>query len=271
MDNKFIYKNLALNYTKQGDGICILLVHGFGEDGSIFKHQVAVLEQNFTVIVPDLFGVGLSNSLPENITKNEAENLSSLEFYADALYALLLLLSIKRIIILGHSMGGYITMAFVEKYPNLVQKMGLIHSSAFADNDEKKLARQKGIQLMETYGGYAFLKNVIPTLFSEQYKKNNAELLESLIDRSKTYSTKALQFFYTAMINRKDTTAVLANTTIPVLFIIGKEDKAVLLTDIIKQVHLPKNAYIHILDNVAHMGMIEATEKVNTHILEFVN
>jgi pimeloyl-ACP methyl ester carboxylesterase len=167
-------------------------------------------------------------------------------------------------------MGGYITLAFAEKYPQLLKGFGLVHSTAFADTEEKKHNRQRGIDIMDQYGSYSFLKNTIPNLFSSNFKKEHPEKINSLIEDGNKFSKEALQDYYRAMINRPDRTPILKNSKVPVLFTIGTEDVAAPLQEVLKQVHLPEIAYIHIFENTGHMGMWEETEKMNTAILEFI-
>ena len=73
---------------------------------------------------------------------------------------------------LGHSMGGYITLAYVEKYSEKLKAFGFVHSTAFADSEEKKQNRKRGIEMMGEYGSYAFIKNTTPNLFTPAFKKN---------------------------------------------------------------------------------------------------
>jgi pimeloyl-ACP methyl ester carboxylesterase len=172
---------------------------------------------------------------------------------------------------IGHSMGGYITLTFAELYPEMLNGFGFIHSTAFADSEEKKQNRLRGIQLIAEYGGYSFLKNTIPNLFGAAFKEQFPEKVEALIEAGKQFSNEALQQYYFAMMNRTDTTAVIKGSKVPVLFILGTEDVAAPLNDVLQQAHLANCSYIHILNNVGHMGMWEATDKVNNHFFNFIN
>jgi pimeloyl-ACP methyl ester carboxylesterase len=263
MQKNFYHNNANIFYRIEGEGIPVVLLHGFGEDSNVWNEQL-VLKDNCRLLIPDLPGSGRST-----FTKHEPL-ASTIEFYADCIYALLKNENIDSGIMLGHSMGGYITLAFAEKYSELLKGFGLIHSTAFADSEEKKQNRQRGIEIMDQYGSYSFLKNTVPNLFSSKFKKEHPERVNSLIEDGNKFSKEALQDYYRAMMNRPDRTEVLKNTRTPVLFVIGTEDVAAPMQDVLKQVHLPEIAYIHILENTGHMGMWEASEKLNTAILEFV-
>ncbi len=270
MLKKFI-KNDAITivYKVEGEGLPMILIHGFGEDHNIWSKQINFLKNYYKLIVPDLPGSGKSSFIDKS-TDSENPQLSSLEFYVECVYTLLRHENISRCIMLGHSMGGYITLAFAEYYPHLLEGFGLIHSTAFADSEEKKQNRKRGITMIEEYGSYAFLKNTIPNLFGEKFKSEHPEKIESLLHSGNKFSKQALKQYSEAMINRKDRTFVLQQSKVPVLFITGEEDVAAPLKDVLQQVHLPKIAYIHILEKSRHMGMWEATKKMNHAILQFL-
>lgn len=240
----------------------ILLVHGFGEDGSIWKHQVHYLKNDFQVIVPHLRGSG---------TTVLGSNPLSVEAMADDLKEMLDKENITKCIMLGHSMGGYVTLAFAEKYPETLEAFGLIHSSAYADSEEKKEARNKSIEIIKQKGPFELMKTVVPNLFSENFKETNKDVVEKLVEENKQFSAEAIIGYTLAMINRPDRTEVLKNAIVPVLFFIGEEDKAVNPKDAIKQSSLPAVCSVKIVPHIAHMGMLEATEILNESISEFVS
>lgn len=260
MQEIFEFGGSTIHYLDTGKGNTIVLLHGFGEDSQIWNRQIALLSQNYRLIVPDLPGSGNSSMLSTPDT---------IEAYATAIEALLNHLSVNKCIILGHSMGGYITLAFAEAFPERLLGWGLIHSTAFADSEEKNMNRQRGIELMQQYGAYAFLRNTIPNLFADSYKKQEPKVLDELIESAKAFTTEACCAYYKAMQLRPDRTQVLSGSKTPVLFVLGTEDVAAPLNDLLQQVHLPPTAYIHILENVGHMGMLEATDEVNMRIAAF--
>lgn len=261
----FQYFSTNISYRIEGEGAPVLLIHGFGEDSTIWNNQVEYLKQKYLVIVPDLPGSGKSSML---------EGLSqavTLGDYAVCLQHMLLHEKITECFVFGHSMGGYIALAFVELYPNLVKGFGLIHSTAYADSEEKKQQRQKGIEMMEEYGAGAFLKTTTPNLFGAAFKQQHPEKVQELVDAGQHFSTKACQQYYTAMMNRPDRHLVLKNSKVPVLLVAGTEDVAAPLNDVLEQGKLPPVSYIHVLDGVGHMGMIEAPQKINQYIDSFVS
>lgn len=262
MEKKFQYENTEIYYKVMGEGQPVVLLHGFAEDSNIWNEQVSFLQQQCQLIIPDLPGSGKSGML-------QKDN-AIIDDFAASVNALLATQNIERCILVGHSMGGYITLAFAERYAEKLQAFGLVHSTAFADNDEKKASREKGIQMMEEYGVFPFLKNTTPNLFSGSYKKQYPERVTQLIEQGKNFSKESLIQYYTAMMNRPDRTEVLVKSNVPVLFIIGSEDKAAPLNDLMQQVHLPKISHVHIIEGVGHMSMWEEAEKLNNYLLDFI-
>jgi pimeloyl-ACP methyl ester carboxylesterase len=259
------YKNSLLVYHVYGSGIPVVLLHGFGETNSVWENQTAYLNSDCRLIIPDLPGSGESE-LPGLAGKN-----LEIGMLAEGVFSILNNENINQCIVLGHSMGGYVTLAFAEKYPEKLKAFGLVHSTAFADSDAKKQDRAKGVEAIGLNGSHAFLKNMLPALFADQFKKRNPAVIDQLIEEGRYFRKTSLQQYYYAMMERPDTTGVLKNNKLPVLFVIGMEDHAAPLNDLLKQVRLPEIAYIHIIPGVAHMSMLEAPEKLNGILKSFIN
>lgn len=262
MEKKFTYDASEIFYKETGAGQPVVLLHGFAEENTIWQEQIDFLQEHCRVIVPDLPGSGKSALLQ----KSDA----GIDDYAACINALLTNADIDKCILLGHSMGGYIAVAFAEKFAARLQAFGFVNSSAFADSEEKKSTRKKGIETMEKHGGYSFLKSTTPHSFSEEYKNKHPEKIEALIENEKNFSVEALVQYYTAMMNRPYRTEILEKSQVPVLFIIGSEDVAAPMDDLLKQVYLPKISHIHIIEGMGHMSMMEKPDQLNNYLLEFI-
>jgi pimeloyl-ACP methyl ester carboxylesterase len=168
-------------------------------------------------------------------------------------------------------MGGYISLAFAEQFGQLLKGFGLFHSTAYPDTEEKKQTRKKSIAFIQEHGSAEFIASTTPNLFSEWTKKNNPELVKAIIEQYANFDPAALITYTEAMIRRPDRIAVLEKLSVPVLFIIGEEDKAVPMGDMLKQSHIPSIALIHILKDTAHMGMLEQTAISNEALRNFLD
>jgi len=263
-----LFQNKKIFYREEGEGPPVMLLHGFGEDGNLWNHQIKSLSKNYYLIIPDLPGSGQSEML---------EGKCTIEDYAEVVKAIAdkaIFQNKKKnnlqFTLIGHSMGGYITLAFAQKYPELLNAFGLFHSSAFADDEAKIATRRKGIQFIKKNGSEAFLKTSASNLFSENTKEKKPQLITKLLNIGKEISPQALIQYYEAMILRPDRTSVLESFSKPVLFMIGKYDNAVPLNASLQQCHLPAISTIHILQNSGHMGMWEEEKLSSTYLKVFL-
>ncbi len=243
----------------------IVFLHGFGEDKTIFDTILPGLEEKYRVMVPDLPGSGgLAKHpwLPEEQT---------MEWLADWVAGYLQENKAGKVILLGHSMGGYITLAFAEKYPERLLGFGLLQSTAFADGDTKKETRLKAMDFMKRKGGFAFLKTAIPGLFAPGFAAKSPQVVDELIQKAKSFETESLIAYYEAMRHRPDRTAVLKNVQVPVLLIAGEEDLAVPLKDLLQQASLPSVCHFFILKQVGHMGMLEDPSSFRHVLVSFIH
>lgn len=257
------FQNKEIHYSVAGDGPAVMLVHGFGENGDVFNRQVEFLKDDFKVIVPDLPGSGKSERL---------EGTPLLDDFADILKQIGDIESgSEQFHLFGHSMGGYTTMAFVANYESRLKSFGLIHSSAFADTDEKKESRRKAIDFIRDRGGQTFLKTIVPDLFSEETRERNPSYIDDLRSLAANISDEALVQYYNAMISRPNRSELLKTTHLPVLFLIGEFDKTVPAELSLKQSHLPKISSVNILKHSGHMGMWEETDATNQALKRFLD
>lgn len=248
-------------YTRSGQGSnAVVLIHGFGEDSSIWNSLRSLLEPHYTLVIPDLPGTG--NSEP-------AEQLS-IEQMAVAIASVLEKEKLSKATILGHSMGGYIALAFAELFADKLSALGLIHSTAFADTETKLEARRKSIKFIEKHGAKAFLDSSTPNLFAEANRESMAHTITQQAASAHYISNEALIAFTKAMMARPDRTDILKTAEFPVLFILGREDQAVPFNDTMQQVYLPELSYIYILDKSGHMGMLEEPSLFQKAVQEFL-
>ncbi len=259
------YQSSIIFYRIVGKGKPVLLIHGFGEDGDIWKNQIDFLQQHCLLLIPDLPGSG----------KSELINDMSIEGMAESIKALIdfeLKFPLQGaegigVCLIGHSMGGYISLALAEKYPQSFSSLALTHSSAFEDSEEKKLSRLKTIGFIKKHGAAEYLKAAIPTLFKES---TPPDLYKELVEKGNRFTTESLVHYYQAMINRPDRTNILKTFNKPIYFIIGEHDIAIPFEQSLQQCYLPSISHIHILRNSGHMGMLEEAEKVNHILLQMV-
>jgi pimeloyl-ACP methyl ester carboxylesterase len=262
MLKKILFRGEELVYEIRGNGTVVMLLHGFTEDRRIWDPLLTGMENKFQWILPDLPGSGGS-------AFNGA--LNSLKDFSEIISSILENEKIQEFVLIGHSMGGYISLAFTEKYPEKIRALGLFHSSSYPDSEEKKESRDKNIRFIQNHDPSLFVEQSIPGLFSDSFKVEHPEEIHKLVDRYANFRGESLVQYLDAMKSRPATTSVLMSITKPVLFIMGEEDKAVSIKDSLEQCHLPRIAYIHILTCTAHMGMIENTSLCNSFVDRFLS
>lgn len=245
-----IKKNL-LHHSISGKGPAIVLLHGFLESVDIWKSFARRLNNSFRVICIDLPGHGLSDN---------PGPVSSMDDMAEAVHIVLKSLNIKTCVMVGHSMGGYVTLAYAEKYPRTIRGFVLFHSQAAADNAEARTNRERTIKLVDK-DHHGFIKNFIPDLFDHSNVKKCSKEIENLKTLADKTPKEGIIAALEGMKIRPDRQHVLMNSKVPVLFIIGKNDRRIPAEIVIPQILLPMHSEMLLLDHVGHMGFIEAPGK----------
>ena len=257
-----LYQGVQLHYRKIGVGAATLLIHGFGEDGNVFNQGIKHLPEQGMLLIPDLPGSGESEIWPA------AE--PSLNDFALAMNAILEKEGIEKCRIMGHSMGGYIALAFAEQFPVKMIALALLHSTAYADSEERIQKRRQAIEFIDREGAAAFLHISLPGLFAPAFREQRKEVIDSLFTSMKKVSGSTLIQYYRAMIQRPDRSKLLEIAPYPVMFIIGQEDEIIKASDTHQLADITANAYIHVLNNVGHMSMLEAPESFANLLLYFM-
>ncbi|GHA69104.1 alpha/beta fold hydrolase [Pontibacter akesuensis] len=251
---------MANTHTDAGSGDVLVFLHGFCESKQVWAEFVQPLQQQFRIITLDLPGFG------ENI-----ENISSynMESMADYVKQQLEALNVRRFLLVGHSMGGYVSMAFAEKYGHLLKGLCLFQSSALPDTDEKKEQRSKSIDYVERHGVANFINPFVEPLFYRENRERLAPKIEMMKEIGRATPKESVTGAMAAMRDRADRTEVLQQLKCPVLFVFGKEDGAVPLDKALEQCHLPGNSMVNFLEKTGHMAMFERTHETRLALQKF--
>jgi len=251
MEDYFLFCSKKIRFRSEGKGNVIVLLHGFTESLEIWNEFAVSLCKSFRVICIDLPGHGKSECLGYS---------HSMEELAECMHALLESLNIEKPIVIGHSMGGYVALAFARKYSKNVKGLGLFHSSAYPDTIEGKANRSKVIEFISKNHS-EFIMNFIPDLFTPKNREKFQNEISILVDSAKKMTKEGIIASQIGMRDRVDSSDVLKNVDFPVLFIAGKKDTRIPFDKVMEQVAMPKDTIALLLDEVAHMGYIEAKEK----------
>lgn len=247
-----------ISFQQRGAGRPVILLHGFPMDQSVWDGFAETLSNQYTkIFTPDLPGFGKSELLSPGF---------SIADVADRLFDWINEQGLSNSVVIGHSLGGYVALALVEKNPQAFAGLGLFHSTAYADNAEKKQSRTKALEFIDKNGVLAFTSNFIQPLFA-----NPAHPAIQTVKRiTARASTESVTGYTLAMRDRPDRTHVLSDFKKPVLFIGGEKDGGIPAESIRTQSALCSDAYVHILDDVAHMGMFEKQREAEAIIRAFL-
>ena len=248
---EFIIRGRRIAFTDTGKGLPVVLLHGFTESLDIWEDYSRELSPSYRVICIDLPGHGYSECVDE---------VHSMDLMAEVVIEVLQHLHVSEFAILGHSMGGYVSLAVAEKQPERIRGLCMFHSTAAADNEEVRENRSRTIEFVRNHR-ISFLSSFIPNLFAEASRSKYPAQIAELVKRSKQMSAESIIAAQTGMRDRPDRTAVLKEAAYPVLFMLGKEDSRIPYESALPQLALPQDAILLSMGGVGHMGYIEARDK----------
>lgn len=237
------------------DPFTIVLIHGHGVDASIWDSVYAGLVSDGTVLRPDF---------------SRVTNLSTIEEYTEILYDQLQADGVQKVALVGHSMGGYIALAFAERHPEMLHGLCLFHSTAYADDEKKKVQRQQVINALSLDGSRSFLETAISNMFAPDNRDRMTTIREELIDRFSALPADALQSGVRAIMSRPDRTHVLQTASFPVLILAGRHDQLVTMEKSRQLADLLPEAQLAVLETSGHLGMIEQPDEALTVLNSFV-
>jgi pimeloyl-ACP methyl ester carboxylesterase len=163
-------------------------------------------------------------------------------------------MEINRPVLIGHSLGGYVTLAVANRIEKLPAGIGLFHSTALPDTEEKKANRNKVIEFVTRNGVKPYIDTFVPGLF---YDKNSSSI--PLVNRILSEArAEALTAYLAAMRDRPDSTGVIAKFTKPLLFLCGAKDELIPVETNEKQAKNAQKGTLTVLPGTGHMGMFEA-------------
>ncbi|MCG2610226.1 alpha/beta hydrolase [Flavobacterium sp. SM15] len=252
-----LYKNTKIAYAETGKGTTVVLLHGFLENSTMWNFYIEELSKKYRVVTIDQLGHGQTECMGY---------LHTMEDMADTVHAVLNELRIRKAIFVGHSMGGYVALAFAELYPDNVKGIVLLNSTSRADSEERKLNRDRAIKAVkQSYT--TFISMSIANLFSEE----NREVLTEEIEQVKLEALKTpLQGIVAALEGmkiRKDREVLLHFAPYPVLLILGKKDPVLNYQDNLEQIEGTATKLVTFPDG--HMSHIENKDQLGKVLLDF--
>ncbi|MBL4746328.1 MAG: alpha/beta hydrolase [Flavobacteriaceae bacterium] len=246
MQEQITYRNAPLSFNQQGKGTAVILLHGFLENKSMWENTVTVLEKRNRVICIDLLGHGASEN---------TGYIHSMDEMAMAVKAVLNHLKIRKVMFIGHSMGGYVALAFAALFPENTKGVCLLNSSTMNDSPEKVIHRNRAVIALKNHLD-TFIKIAIPNLFAQHSKTSFLQEIDAVTLEALTTSKQGAIAATEGMKIRKNYTEFFGNSSFKKLVILGKEDP---ILDLKTQLELYKNSTISIaVLERGHMSHIES-------------
>jgi len=255
----------VIAYYEQGekrerDEPIMLLLHGYCGSSSYWKEVLPHLPASGRIIVPDLRGHGASTAPKQDVY--------DMNDYADDVAMLIDALGESQAILIGHSLGGYVTLAVAERHPGKLRAFGLVHSTALPDGEEAKANRDKAASAIRDQGIDSFVDGLVPKLFAPAHVETMAAQVEQAKAIGRGAAPAAAIATAMGMKVRPDRSHVLRETGVPVLLVAGQEDGVVPPVRTLVDEAGPA-ASRALLENCGHMSMMEQPERLAAELAAF--
>jgi pimeloyl-ACP methyl ester carboxylesterase len=248
MEKSVEYQGINVHYSVEGTGSALLFLHGYLESSAIWKGFAERFSDQYKVVLLDIPGHGASGIMGPVHGMEEMARVAGAVLDAE---------QISRVVVIGHSMGGYVTMEFVHLFPERTAGYCLFHSTCFADNEEKKMNRDREISLVMCGKKMQIIRTNIPKGFAN----SNIERLAPWVARAKQIaagnSDEGIIALLQGMKNRKDHSGLLRKFSPVPLLIWGKKDNYIGEEVFQKLRSIAPGARVVILNESGHMGFIE--------------
>ncbi len=252
---------LDIAYTDQGKGTAILFIHGYPLNKAMWEPQVKDLSTAFRVITVDLRGHGESSAPLWFCT---------MEMFADDIRALLDHLSIKKAVIAGFSMGGYVAFAFYRKFRDRVQGLVLADTRPQPDSPEGKQGRFKTAQTAHKDGANVIAEAMLPKLLAPKTLETRPDLVQKARQIMIGTPVTGIAADLMAMAERPDSVPLLSEIQCPTLVIVGEQDGLTPPADAKLMAEKIKAAKLEIIPNAAHLSNLEQPEAFNKAVRKFL-
>ena len=258
---KFITANncaLRISDTLRGDSVVVLL-HGYLESIEVWDDFIPLLKAHFRVVAPDLPGHGISEVRGP---------VHTMEFMADTVAAALTTLGIDKFLLVGHSMGGYVALELLRKYPERLTGLVLLHSTPNPDGEAKKEARLREIELVEQGKKDLMARMNVEKRFAADNLQKFADTIDELAMQVTLTEEDGVTAALRGMMERRDNNATMRNSPVPQLVILGRRDEHISAEVAEALVAAQPQAQVVWLDNSGHMGFIEEPERCAEAIIQ---
>ena len=254
------FKKGKVTFSDTGKGRVVVLLHGFLGSHQVWEQATTQLSKSYRVIAIDLPGHGSTDCFGY---------VHTMDLIAKCVKAVMDSLRLKKYVIIGHSMGGYVGLAYADLFPDNLKGLCLFHSSAYADSEEKKRDRTRSIKIVKA-NHKIYTTEVIKNLFAT---KNSKYLKTEIAFAQKIASKVSKQSIVAALEGMKDRPnrdLVLGMVHYPVMMVIGELDNVLPKDQLLEQSQLIKNKHLLYLEHDGHMGFLESPRVTLKALKKFI-
>jgi 3-oxoadipate enol-lactonase len=253
---------INLCYEDHGAGeVPIIFIHGFPFDKSAWQPQIEFLKGEYRVIAFDVRGFGKSAS------NNET---ASIDLFASDLLGLMDALDIKKAIVCGLSMGGYIVMNAVSRFPERFEAVILSDTQCIADSMEIREKRYKAIRKIESEGLDGYAEEFVKSVFCKETLETKQVLVEEMKNLILSTSPQSITSTLHALAQRRESCSMLKHLSVPALILCGKEDSITTTSQAEFLYNTIPNSRMHTIDKAGHLSNLEQPDTFNDHIHNFI-
>ena len=258
MQKSITFKNANISFSDEGKGTAVVLIHGFLENSTMWKNITPVLSKRNRIITIDLLGHGKTACLGY---------IHSMELFAETIAAVLKHLRIRKSVLIGHSLGGYVALAFAEKHPQKVKGLCLMNSTSDDDNDERKTLRTRANKMIQ-HNFTNMVRMSFANLFGEKSKTTFKNEMKSALNEALQTSTQSYIAAQEGMMVRTNRSNILTNSSFKKLIIIGEKDHVLNVENSIEEADKTNSELVVFPDG--HMSHIENKELLISTLKDFV-
>lgn len=259
-EKTIIYKDVQVYYTLRGAGAAVVFLHGYLESKEIWDSFVRRLEEDYRILCIDLPGHGKSGVWGD---------IHHMEDLATLVREVMDAEGIQKAGMVGHSMGGYVTMAFADQFPERLGGYVLFHSTCFADSEEKKLNRDREVSLVRCGKKHQIVNVNIPKAFADNHVSSMRDELAFAQNIALSSPDPGVIALLNGMKARRDLSGVLADASLPVMLIGGMKDNYIAGEVFDQLASLAPHAKILRLEESGHMGFLEQPGRSEQALRDF--
>lgn len=255
---------ISINYIERGptSGLPLVFIHGFPFSLEMWEPQLRVFSDKYRSVAYDVRGHGSSDV---------GDGQYSIEFFVDDLLALLDHLGIEKTVLCGLSMGGYIALRTLERFPGRVKGVILCDTRSEADSNEAKIRRSNTVKSIKVRGVKEFAEDFVKSIFAKETLQSKPEIVDRIKRIILNTSPLGICGTQLALASRTDTTPMLSSISVPALILVGEHDSLTPPSAAQALHEKIAGSELHIIPNAAHVSNLENTEMFNARIASFLN